>query len=36
MKALLNDIGISNTDGFIYEYEPIKLDWWDDEKQYID
>ncbi len=29
MKELLINIGIDNLDSFIYEYEPIKLDWWD-------
>ena len=33
MKKLLANIGIDNLDSFIYEYEPIKIDWWDSENE---
>lgn len=31
MEELLTNIGIDNLNSFIYEYEPIKLDWWNSE-----
>lgn len=31
MKDLLKQLGIDELDSFVYEYEPIKLDWWDSE-----
>ena len=31
MKDLIAEIGIDQLDGFIYEYKPVLLDWWDSE-----
>lgn len=33
MNELLLNLGIDKFDSFIYEYEPIKLDWWDSENK---
>ncbi|WP_299365910.1 hypothetical protein [Winogradskyella sp.] len=33
MEALLSNLGIDKLDSFIYEYNPIKLDWWDSENE---
>ncbi|MEN7551304.1 hypothetical protein AAG747_25525 [Rapidithrix thailandica] len=33
MKELLQNIGIDNFHNFLYEYEPVLLDWWDPEHQ---
>lgn len=29
MKNILSKIGIENFGGFLYEYQPIQIDWWD-------
>ena len=33
MKQLLSNLGIDNLNSFIYEYEPINLNWWDSENE---
>jgi len=33
MKKILHSVGIDSYDSFIYEFEPVQLDWWDTKYQ---